>query len=119
MSLTPGCRNRNLLIFPTGRQYFYVTMLIKIVGSMLGLCSPLGEKNHKEGERQKEKEGEEGKERERRRNYIYCALGDSWWGRSQRVICFFVHDSRSWLDTETTSMKETASPYIFKEFVFS
>lgn len=39
-------------------------------------------------------------------------------GVTKSYLVFFVHDSRSWLDTETTSMKETASSYIFKEFVF-
>lgn len=63
MSLTPGCRNRNSLIFPTGRQYFYVTMLIKIAGSMLGLCSPLGGKS----QRGRETEGKRGRGRERER----------------------------------------------------
>lgn len=73
----------NLLISPIRRQYFYITMLITIVGSMLGLCGVLGKKKITETEGKRWKGGREGKKEET----ILTLL----WGiheGSQRVTCF-------------------------------
>ena len=53
----------NLLIFPIERQNFYIIMLITVVGSMLGLSSLLGGKNHRDRDTGKEVERREGGKR--------------------------------------------------------
>lgn len=62
-----------MLIFPTGRQYFYFTVVIKNLGSLLGLCSPLGDGEITKRERDRRKEQERWGRKERR-NYFDCEL---------------------------------------------